>query len=125
MPSSSDIRRYQRRTHAERLAACHTCRARDIAGHWNGSWSAAQWLELVAFVGSICYWCGAYTDCPVPDHYILLARGGKNSISNLAVSCPHCNSQRQDKLPDEYWAWLAEQDEQAAWQGAGGQPIGA
>lgn len=112
--TSADIRRFSRRTHAEKLAARHAIRARDIAGHWNGSWSAAQWLDLVAFVGSLCYWCGEYTDCPVPDHYTPLARGGKNSISNLVVSCPHCNSQRQDKLPDEYWAWLADQDKQTA-----------
>lgn len=105
-----DIRRFQSRTPTERLAARHAIRARDMnGGRWNGSWSATQWERLVAFVGSICYWCGEHTDQPVPDHYVPLARGGRNSIDNLVVSCPHCNSQRQDKLPDEYWVWLDDQ----------------
>ena len=31
------------------------------------------------------------------DHVIALARGGKHEPSNLAVSCPACNSAKQDK----------------------------
>lgn len=106
------VRRWGRRSPAERLANRPALRARDIAGHWNGRWSAAQWERLVASEGSLCFWCGERTNQPVPDHYIPLARGGRNSIRNLVVACTHCNSQRQDKLPEEYWAWLAEHAEE-------------
>ncbi len=37
MPTARDIDRFSRRTHAERLAARHAIRARDInGGAWNG-----------------------------------------------------------------------------------------
>lgn len=51
----------------------------------------------------LCWWCGK----PVKDNYHVdhinpLSRGGSNNPNNLVISCPTCNTSRQDKLPHEW-----------------------
>jgi 5-methylcytosine-specific restriction endonuclease McrA len=108
LASHRDIARWSRRTPAERLAGAHFSRAKRLnGGKPNGWWSARQWLALVESAGSRCYWCGAFTDQPSPDHLVPLACGGRNSIANLVVSCRRCQSRRQDKSAEEFVAYLA------------------
>jgi len=48
-----------------------------------------------------CYWCGnrlAKGKTHV-DHYEPLSKGGKHTLSNLVVSCSHCNLTKQAKDP--------------------------
>lgn len=55
-----------------------------------------------------CWWCGK----PVKwedrhdDHLIPLNKGGSNWPNNIVMSCAHCNSTKQDKLPDEFMGRL-------------------
>ena len=51
----------------------------------------------------VCHYCG--TDCSQGyeiDHYIPLARGGRNETENLRVACPTCNVRKCAKLPGEF-----------------------
>lgn len=116
--SSRDIARWNRRSPAERLAGAHYSRAKRLnGGRPNGYWSSRQWLDLVEACGSVCYWCGEFTDEPSPDHLVPLAKGGRNSIANLVVSCRRCQSRRQDKSADEFVVYLAahpDPDQEAA-----------
>lgn len=107
------IAEWNARTPAEKLAGAHYSRARRIAGRPNGRWTAKQWLALVAACGSVCYWCHEFTDHPSPDHLVPLARLGTNGIKNIVVSCPRCQSRRQDKTEAEYRAWLAAKEADA------------
>lgn len=115
MPTARSITRFSRRSHAERLAARHACRARDIAGHWNGSWSARQWESLLAESEYTCYLCGEPLDPDdaTPDHIVPLVRGGRNVITNLAPAHAHCNSRKGDKTLTEFRAYQAHQEKQS------------
>ena len=59
--------------------------------------------------GHRCYWCktkfGKYT----VDHYIPLTRGGSNWPDNIVMACQPCNSAKGNKLPEEFYAYLAQQ----------------
>jgi len=50
-----------------------------------------------------CYLCGKL----IPkghrhvDHIIPLSRGGKHTLSNLAIACDTCNESKCDKMPEE------------------------
>ena len=50
-----------------------------------------------------CWWCGK--DCADKhhiDHLIPLAKGGHNNPSNIVIACPHCNTSKGAKTPDEF-----------------------
>lgn len=50
-----------------------------------------------------CYYCGCKVgDKYHVDHVIPLSRGGSNGPENIAVTCPHCNLSKHDKLPTEW-----------------------
>ncbi len=106
--TSTDIRRYARRSHAERLSASHARRARDVAGRWVGSFSARQWLALIDECDARCYLCGQQfpPDALEPEHIVPLSRGGKNAITNIKPACHHCNSAKGGKTEAEYLACL-------------------
>ncbi len=110
MPTVSDIARFSRRTHAERLACAHARRARDLnGGRWAGYWSARQWQDLLAEWDYTCAYCHRSfpPDKLTPDHRIPLVRGGKNALWNLLPACARCNSQKGVRTEAEYRAYLA------------------
>lgn len=85
------------RAHPEvRIAVHHRRRAREAGG---GSFTAAEWLALIAEYGYHCGYCGR--DRPLqPDHRIPLKRGGPNVIANIIPACGPCN-QRKAALTEE------------------------
>jgi 5-methylcytosine-specific restriction endonuclease McrA len=51
-----------------------------------------------------CYWCrGKFSpsECHT-DHVVALANGGEHSVENLAISCSHCNLEKNSKRLDEW-----------------------
>ena len=48
-----------------------------------------------------CYWCNNSLKGITPhiDHYIAISKGGQHTLSNLVVSCPHCNHIKSSKDP--------------------------
>lgn len=49
-----------------------------------------------------CWWCGNKVEKYHVDHRIALDRGGSNNLGNLVISCPRCNTSKQNKLPHEW-----------------------
>ena len=49
-----------------------------------------------------CFWCNNKLITYHIDHVIPLQRGGRHSIGNLVISCPSCNSRKNNKLPIEF-----------------------
>lgn len=67
-----------------------------------------------------CTWCGKPISAQLPpghplkataDHYIPLANGGANDITNLVPACFLCNCRRQNKGPD----WLRPDKNSQVW----------
>jgi len=51
-----------------------------------------------------CYWCSTSLKGLTAhiDHYIPISKGGQHTLSNLVVSCPHCNHSKSAKDPIEF-----------------------
>ena len=74
----------------------------EIITKWIEQWKAKRKVR--------CYWCGEKfppNKCHM-DHIISLARGGKHSIENLAISCFSCNSRKRAKSLDDWNAVLVQ-----------------
>lgn len=46
-----------------------------------------------------CFWCGKKLDNYHVDHVIPISKGGRHSIGNIVISCPSCNSIKNNKFP--------------------------
>ena len=50
-----------------------------------------------------CYWCNKkLSNKKHLDHYIPLSKGGEHTLTNLVVSCPTCNLQKNAKDPYQF-----------------------
>lgn len=79
-------------------------RARKAAAA--GSFTGAEWLELVAQHGNACAYCGAIGPLE-PDHRVPLTRGGTNFIANIVPACRSCNGRKHTMTEEEFRALLA------------------
>lgn len=52
--------------------------------------------------GGKCYWCGKTLKESTADHLIPLSRGGEDHYENIVAAHSWCNSQKADRLPDEF-----------------------
>lgn len=73
----------------------HRRRARERGA--DGSFTLAEWRELVARYGGRCAYCGAGGPLEV-EHRVALARGGSNAIENILPSCRDCNLHKGTKI---------------------------
>lgn len=69
----------------------------------DGEVTTQQLKELYSTVKN-CYWCNTKLNKKNThlDHLMPLSKGGKHTISNLVVSCPKCNLQKNAKDPFEF-----------------------
>lgn len=79
-------------------------RARKIAA--GGSFTGAEWLELVARWGNACAYDGKAGPLE-PDHRMPLSRGGTNFIENILPACRSCNARKHNMTEEEFRARLA------------------
>jgi 5-methylcytosine-specific restriction endonuclease McrA len=79
-------------------------RARKIAAP--GSFSGAEWRDLVVRWGNVCAYRGEPGPLE-PDHRVPLVRGGTNYIDNILPSCRNCNAEKGKLTEDEFRARLA------------------
>lgn len=68
-----------------------------------GCFTVAQIKALHVLQKGLCWWCQEPLSARYHiDHRIPLSRGGSNDISNLVLSCPHCNLSKGAKMPYEF-----------------------
>ncbi len=100
-----------RARHPERVAEIkrphqriHNHRRRVRATAAGGSHTLAQWLTLGWANGWKCAYCHERLtpETAEADHIVPVARGGNNDISNIAVSCSHCNRTKGAKTAEEF-----------------------
>lgn len=116
---SAEVRSYYARHREERLAQSaeyhranpeiglarsHNYRARRLAAE--GSFSAMEWLALVASHGGRCAYCGS-AGALQADHRTPLSRGGSNMIDNILPACGPCNARKHKMTEEEFRARLA------------------
>lgn len=67
-----------------------------------GSYTLAEWIELVEKCGSRCLCCGRKEPEVIltVDHITPLSLGGTNDIGNLQPLCKSCNSKKHTKTVD-------------------------
>ena len=85
------------KSHAYVRAA--TIKRRLAAG--GKSFSAAEWLQLLAHHGGACAYCGSKVLIEI-DHRIPLIRGGSNTIENILPACRNCNRRKNRKTEEEF-----------------------
>jgi hypothetical protein len=107
--SDEHFREYQRKYQRERQKAQPeryrayqaNRRARKMAA--GGEYTKEDVQLLYQSQKGLCWWCSE----PVGnayhvDHRIPLSKGGSNDPRNLCISCPTCNTSKNDKLPHEW-----------------------
>jgi 5-methylcytosine-specific restriction endonuclease McrA len=68
-----------------------------------GSFTQSDIRLLFALQKRKCWYCQkSIEDGYHMDHRIPLSRGGSNDISNIVLTCPHCNLSKNNKLPHEW-----------------------
>src|SRR2546423_769919 len=90
---------------AVRRAALQRRRARLFGV---GSFTAAEWIALVAAYGGRCAYGGESSPLQV-DHRVPLARGGTNTIDNILPACARCNQRKALMTEEEFRARLAKE----------------
>jgi 5-methylcytosine-specific restriction endonuclease McrA len=65
------------------------------------SLTAEEWGWLLSRYDHRCAYCGLPANRLSPDHIVPLARGGHNTLSNIAPACEACNQRKNDRTPDE------------------------
>ena len=71
-----------------------------------GSFTGAEWLELLAHCGGVCSYCGKAGPLEV-DHRLPLSRGGTNFIDNILPACRSCNGRKHKMTETEFRVLLA------------------
>ena len=71
-----------------------------------GSFTGAEWRELVARWGNVCAYDGEPGPLE-PDHRVPLSRGGTNFIENILPACRSCNGRKHTMTEEEFRARLA------------------
>ena len=97
---------YHRRRPEVRKASDSRRRIAKLLG--GPSYTAAEWLALVARYGGRCAYCGAIGPLQA-DHRIPVARGGTNDIGNILPACRSCNARKHLMTEAEFRARLAQE----------------
>ncbi len=50
-----------------------------------------------------CFWCSEHVTAYHVDHVIPLSRGGSDYPENIVITCPRCNTSKNDKIPYTEW----------------------
>jgi len=55
---------------------------------------------------NLCYWCMKFCgESYHVDHIVPISKGGSNESKNLCISCPDCNLEKKDKMPQD-WVFI-------------------
>jgi 5-methylcytosine-specific restriction endonuclease McrA len=106
-----DPKKVQRITDASpNRAAVRRAMAHRRRGRLRGapSFSATEWIALVAIYGGRCAYCGEIRPLQI-DHRVPIARGGSNMIENILPACGPCNQRKATLTEEEFRARLAQE----------------
>lgn len=82
-------------------AAYYRRKARVLQAH-TAHFSAADLQSQFKLFKDRCVYCGKASNLTV-DHFIPLANGGSNCLSNIVPACFSCNASKQDSDPLEWF----------------------
>lgn len=88
-------------SNTKEYSIAHSHKRRVLTKIINNELTATELTNRLKDV-NICYWCDkkiSKVGDKCYDHYVPLAKGGKNTIDNLVVSCRSCNSKKHAKYP--------------------------
>jgi 5-methylcytosine-specific restriction endonuclease McrA len=83
------------------------------------SFTAAEWLALLAHHGGACAYCGSKLMMEI-DHRTPLGRGGSNLIENILPACRRCNRRKHLMTEEEFRAFLQHERAQGLGDGLDG-----
>jgi len=93
-----------RRSHREVRQASDARRRAGKLGR-AGSYTAAEWIGVMAAWHWRCAYCGGSGPLEA-DHRVALSRGGSTAIENIVPACPSCNARKHRLSEDEFCARL-------------------
>lgn len=70
----------------------------SLAAKRRGSFSRADWLEILEIHDHRCAWCLRKAERLEADHVIALGRGGEHEPSNIVPACVRCNRSKKDRV---------------------------
>lgn len=71
-----------------------------------GSFTPQEWQAKLEEYNYQCAYCGNPLDEDITiDHITPISRGGSHNISNLAPAHKSCNSSKNNKTLEEFWAY--------------------
>lgn len=66
----------------------------------------AEWREILNEYNHCCAYCGKPGQRFTQEHKMPVSRGGGYTRENIVPACRSCNSQKHNKTPDEFAAYL-------------------
>jgi 5-methylcytosine-specific restriction endonuclease McrA len=81
-------------------AVAKTNRRRTRKTAAGGSFTAAEWNDLIERYGGKCLCCGRADIKLTADHVVPVSKGGTSNIENIQPLCKSCNSRKKDKAVD-------------------------
>jgi len=91
-------KRWRQRNPDKKIAIEENRRARKQKA--GGSFTAAEWRDLVQHYGNKCLNCGRVDVQLTVDHIVPISKGGGSDIENIQCLCLQCNSSKGDKTID-------------------------
>lgn len=81
-------------------------RAQELAAGNNYNKESLR-LQLRIYQRELCFYCKEkISDIGELDHMLPIARGGLDTLENIALACNKCNKEKHNKSIDEYREWL-------------------
>jgi 5-methylcytosine-specific restriction endonuclease McrA len=68
-----------------------------------GSFTKAEFAELVESVEGRCVYCWEQPEVLTQDHIVPLSRGGSDYITNIVPACRSCNASKGARTPEEWF----------------------
>lgn len=80
--------------------SCKNTKMKRRAVFKRGDVTTSQLNNLISTTKK-CYWCNTSLKGIIAhvDHYKPISKGGEHTLSNLVMSCPHCNHTKSNKDP--------------------------
>jgi 5-methylcytosine-specific restriction endonuclease McrA len=93
--------RYKRGANGKALKWRQYAMRKDAILSTSDPLTAEDWAEILLKHNHRCRYCGSETKLTV-DHVIPLSKGGEHSRANVVPACQSCNSEKHDRLVEDW-----------------------